>query len=154
MKNNLGFTFAELVIVMGIMVILMMIVSVNFFPIKQKASLSTTVQSLISDIKLEQLKSMSGESSQGVYFEPSNKNYIVFRGLTYDVANTTNFTIPLGDQIIVSTIDYSGRQLIFSSGSGEIGNFSPGNKIVLHNTVSNEEKTIFFNKYGTVISVE
>lgn len=162
MKNNhglalslsKGFTFIELVIVMGIMVILMMIASVNFYPIKQKTSLSTAVKSLITDIKEQQLKSMSGETTQGVFFEADKKKYIVFKGLTYELSNTTNFSIPLGDQIVISEIDFSGSQLIFAPGSGEISNFLPGNKIVLLNTVSGEQKTIIFNKYGTIINVE
>lgn len=162
MKNNQGlalslskgFTFAEVVIVMGIMVILMMIASVNFFPIKHRTSLSTSAQLLITDIKLQQLKSMSGESAQGIYFDQNNENYIVFEGITYQPSNSTNFSIPLGDQIIVSEIDFSGRQLLFATASGEISNYASGNKIVLLNTVSNEQKTIFFNKYGTVINLE
>ncbi|MEK7496618.1 MAG: hypothetical protein AAB657_01800, partial [Patescibacteria group bacterium] len=136
------------------MVILMMIASVNFFPIKQKTSLSTAVQSLITDIKEQQLKAMSGETTQGVYFDGDKRKYTVFKGTTYEASNTTNFTVPLGDQIIASEINFSGSQLIFAPGSGEISNFLPGNKIVLLNTVSNEQKTIFFNKYGTIINIE
>jgi prepilin-type N-terminal cleavage/methylation domain-containing protein len=153
-KNKGGFTFVELVIVMGILVILMMIVSVNFFPIKQRTSLSTTVFEFITDLKQTQLKAMSGEASQGIYFSPDQKNYIIFKGATYDPSNTTNFNVPLGDQITVTSIDFSGRQLIFSPGGGEISNYLPGNKITLLNSVSNEQKSIIFNKYGTITSVE
>lgn len=162
MKNNhglalslsKGFSFVEIVIIMGIMTLLIMIASFNFFPIKQKTSLSTTVQSLITDIKQQQLKAMSGESTQGIYFDPDQNNYIVFKGATYLESDPSNFNIPLGDQIITFSVDFSGRQILFAPVSGEISNFLPGNKIVLQNTVSNEEKSIFFNKYGTVISVQ
>ena len=154
MKNDFGFTFVEVVIVMGIMVVLLMIGSVNFLPIKQTASLSTTTQVLITDIKEQQLKAMNGESEQGVYFDVDQKKYTVFKGSTYDPANSTNFEIKLGDQIIVSDVDFIGRQLLFSASSGEINNFLAGNKIVLLNTASNEQRSIFFNKYGTIISLE
>lgn len=153
-RNNPGFTFVEIVIVMGIMTLLMMIASFNFFPIQQKTSLSLTIQSLITDIKEQQLKAMSGQSTQGIYFNPDQKNYIVFKGATYESSNTSNFNIPLGNQIIVSSIDFNGRQLLFAPVSGEISNFASGNKIVLQNTTSNEQRTVFFNKYGTVISVQ
>lgn len=149
-----GFTFVEIVIVMGIMTILMMIASFNFFPIQQKTSLSLTIQSLITDMKQQQLKAMSGESTQGIYFDPDQKNYVIFKGTTYESSNTSNFNIPLGAQIIVSSIDFSGRQLLFAPVSGEISNFAAGNKITMKNTTSNEERSIFFNKYGTVISVQ
>lgn len=153
-KNNQGFTFVEIVIIMGIMTLLTMIASFNFFPIKQKVSLVTSVQALITDLKQQQLKAMDGETGQGVYFDPNQKNYIVFKGTTYQSSDLTNFTVPLGDQIIVASIDFSGRQVLFAPVSGEISNFLPGNKIVLQNTVSNEQRTILFNKYGTVISIQ
>jgi prepilin-type N-terminal cleavage/methylation domain-containing protein len=149
-----GFTFVEIVIVMGIMVVLLMIGSVNFLPIKHTTSLSTTSQVLISDIKERQLKAMSGESSQGIYFDVDQKKYIVFKGSSFDPSNTTNFSIQLGDQIIVSEIDFTGRQIIFSASSGEISNFFADNKIVLLNTVTNEQRSIYFNKYGTIIRLE
>lgn len=154
MKNEFGFTFVEVVIVMGIMVVLLMIGSVNFLPIKQTASLSTTAQSLITDIKEQQLKAMGGESAQGIYFDIDQKKYVVFGGLTYDPANVSNFDIKFGDQIIVSEIDFSGRQLLFSAASGELNNFSTGYKIVLQNTVTSEQRSIYFNKYGTIINLE
>lgn len=154
MKNDFGFTFIEVVIVMGIMVVLLMIGSVNFLPIKQTASLSTTAQALVTDIKEQQLKAMNGESDQGVYFDIDQKKYTVFKGASYDPSNTTNFDIQLGDQIVVSDVDFTGRQMIFSAASGEINNFLTGNKIVLLNTVSNEQRSIFFNKYGTIINLE
>ena len=149
-----GFTFVEVVIVMGIMTILMMIASVNFFPIQQKTSLSMTVQSLITDIKEQQLKAMSGESTLGIYFTPDQNNYVVFKGTTYEQSNTTNFNIPLGSQITVYSIDFSGRQILFAPVSGEIRNFLSGNRIILQNTTSHEQRTIFFNKYGTVTNVQ
>lgn len=155
LKNNQGFTFIELVIIMGIMTLLMMIASVNLFPIKQKVSLSTTIQSLISDIKQQQIKSMSGGTSQGIYFDENNKNYTIFKGTTYLSSNPTNFNIPLGDQIIILSIDFSGRQIILAPASGEIVGFQPtANKITLQNTVSNEQRTIFFNKFGIITNVQ
>ncbi|MEK7633710.1 MAG: type II secretion system protein [Patescibacteria group bacterium] len=150
-----GFTFIELVIIMGIMTLLMMIASVNLFPIKQKVSLSTTIQSLISDIKQQQIKSMSSGTNQGIYFDENNKNYTIFKGTTYLSSNPTNFNIPLGDQVVVSSIDFSGRQIILAPISGEIISFQPtANKIILRNTVSSEQRTIFFNKFGVITNVQ
>lgn len=154
MKNEYGFTFVEVVIVMGIIVVLLMIGSVNFLPIKQAVSLSTSAQTLISDIKEQQLKAMSGASAQGVYFDNDQKKYTVFKGVTYDPSNSTNFDIQLGDQIIISEVDFTGRQLLFSTSSGELNNFSAGDKLVLRNSITNEQRSIYFNKYGTIINLE
>lgn len=151
--NKNGYTLAEILTIMGIMVVLLMISSVNFFPIKQKTSLSTTVQSLISDIKQQQTKSMNGDASQGLYFKSGS--YVVFQGLTYKTANATNFNVPLGDQINLSSTNFSGNQIIFATASGEIIGAQPnGNQIVLVNTVSGEQKIIKLNKFGVVTSVQ
>lgn len=157
LSSSKGFTFVELVIVMGIMVLLMMITSVNLFPVSQKVSLSTTVQSLVTDIKQQQLKAMSGETNQGIYFDPDQKNYFVFKGNAYDPLNTTNFKIPLGNQIIVNSLDFTNRQMIFLPESGEISSFNPSftlNKIILQNTVSGEQRTVSINKFGIITNVQ
>ncbi|MFA6081700.1 MAG: type II secretion system protein [Patescibacteria group bacterium] len=153
-KSHTGFTLVEIVIVMGIMVVLMMIGSVNFFPIKQKVSLTTTVSNMITDFKQQQLKAMSGKLSTGIYFDPDNKSYVVFEGDTYNPANNSNFRINLGDQIETSIIDFSGRQIIFNPLSGEINNYINGNKIALLNTFSKEQKLIYINKYGIITNVQ
>lgn len=141
--------------VMAIVATLSMIISVNLFPLKQKVSLSAAIQSLISDIKQQQVKSMNGESNQGIYFPADQNKYILFSGSTYNASNTTNFSVDLGDQIAVNSIDFSGRQIIFTSGSGEISGFiSTDNEIILTNTVSGEVKTISFNKYGIITNVQ
>ena len=150
-----GFSFAELLVVMGIITTLIMIGASSYFPSVQKVSLTSTVQSLISEIKQLQTKSMNGESNQGIYFHTDQKNYILFKGTTYNVSNTTNFSINLGDQIIINSIDFANREIVFSPGSGEISGFNPANnKIVLKNTVSEELRTISFNKFGIVTNVQ
>lgn len=155
MKNKKGFSFVELLVVMGIITVLVMIGASSYFPSIQKVSLSSTVQSLISEIKQQQTKSMNGEANQGIYFSADQESYILFSGATYNVSNTTNFTVSLGDQVIVNSIDFSGRQIIFAPVSGEITGFNPANnKIVLRNTVSGELRTISFNKFGIVTNVQ
>ena len=150
-----GFSFVELLVVMGIITILVMIGASSYFPSIQKVSLSSTVQSLISEIKQQQTKSMNGESSQGIYFPADQESYILFTGDTYNVSNTTNFSISLGNQVIINSIDFSGRQIIFAPASGEISGFNPANnKIILKNTVSEELRTINFNKFGIVTNVQ
>ena len=157
LKNNRGFTFVELIIIMGIMTLLMMITTVNLLPIKQKVSLSTTVQSLITDIKQQQLKAMSGETGQGIYFDPDQKNYYVFKGSVYDPLNPTNFKISLDEQIIIVSLDFTDRQMIFLPESGEIGSFNPSfalNKIIFQNIASGEQRTVSINKFGVVANVQ
>ena len=69
-----SFSFVELLVIMAIITTLIMISSISLFPLQQKVSLSTTIQSLISDIKQQQVKSMNGESYQGIYFHTDQRS--------------------------------------------------------------------------------
>lgn len=155
-RNHRGFTFIELVIVMGIIVLLSMIATYNFYPIKQRVSLDTTIQVLISDLKEQQSKAMNGLSVQGIFFNNVENNYVIFQGDTYDPNNTTNFRIPLGDNISISSVDFNGEQIIFAPLTGEISSFNnslPLNKIILLNTTSNQQKELSINKFGVITNV-
>lgn len=151
--NNKGYTLAEILTIMGIMVALLMIASINFFPIKQKTSLSTSVQSLISDIKQQQIKSMNGDAARGMYF--SQSSYTIFQGTNYLPGNSTNFNILFGNQIVLASDSFSSNQIIFSTASGEITGAQPnGNQIILKNTVNSQQSTISINKFGVVTNVQ
>lgn len=134
------------------MVLLIMIASVNLFPIKHKTSLSTSVQALITDIKQQEIKSMSGEMAQGVHFETTT--YTLYKGLSYE-SGSSNFIVTLGDSIQFSSIPFTGRQINFATGSGEITGFqSSANTIGVQNTVTGEQRTLYFNKFGVFYNVQ
>lgn len=137
--------------------LLLTLTTVNFPTIVQKASLDATVITTVSDINDQQLKAMVGADNTdeafspfGVYFE-SNK-YTLFRGNTH-TGNATNFVVNLGDPIRLQTINLPNSEIIFSIRSGEVQNFNPENSITLINTVTNQQKTIQFNKLGVVTSI-
>jgi len=70
-----GFTFPELVIVMGVVAMLFGLVTFNLLKTQNKADVSSGVQTLVSDMKTQQGKAMMGvanqnnPSSYGIYFE-------------------------------------------------------------------------------------
>lgn len=151
-----GFTLPELIITFAIAGVLLGLTTINLFGSKNKASLATTVITLIADANQQRLKAMVGDTeagttneSYGIYF--AQNNYVLFRGSTYSPSDSNNFTINLGDNIQFINNLFPQSQVVFSKGSGEILNFIPGsNTITLQNTITGEVKTLTINKLGTI----
>ena len=151
LKDTDGFTLIEMIIIMGIIVLLLMIASINLFPIKHKTSLSASVQALITDIRQQQIKSMSSESAQGIHFE--TETYTLYKGSSYASGND-KFVVNLGDQIQFSSIPPD-QQINFAAVSGEITGYQPSaNTIVVKNMVTGEQRTLSFNKFGIFFHVQ
>jgi len=158
MKKNSGFTLIELVIVMGIIMTLFSLSAVSIVGLRQKASLNTTIDSLITDLKSQQLKAMIGESEgrassdvYGIYFETND--YVLFHGGVYLSSSPDNFVVKGGDGVQFSST-FSGHQIVFSQTAGEVVNFVIGNNMIaVSNTVSGEHKTITINRYGVITGI-
>ncbi|OGF99725.1 hypothetical protein A2Y99_02015 [Candidatus Gottesmanbacteria bacterium RBG_13_37_7] len=154
-----GLTLVELIITMAVFGILYGVVTVNLMGIKRQASLNSSLTTLISDIKNQQLKAMSADTegrstndSYGLYF--ASDRYILFHGVTYNPSETSNFSVSLGDGMEFSTINLPTNSIVFTKGSGEISNFLIGsNTLTLTNTQNNEVKTITINQLGTITTV-
>ncbi len=152
-----GFTVIELLLSMSIFALLIGIVTLNLNTAQHKATISSTLETLISDISQQQINAMVGETegraqadTYGINF--ASTKYILFHG-TYNANDSTNFSITLPTvQTITSTFPSS--QLIFSQGSGEVQGFNAAqNTITVKDTMSGEQKIITINKYGAITSV-
>lgn len=158
-SNRHGFSLLEILIAITILLIIMTLATTNLFGTQYKASLNTSIEILLSDINLQRLKAVGGEGidtnqSQpfGIYF--GDNYYVLFTGANYSPEDTGNFTVLLGDNIFFQNTLFPQSQLVFSSGSGEIVNFTPvTSSTVLTNTQTLEQKTILFNKLGTLESI-
>jgi Tfp pilus assembly protein FimT len=154
-----GFTLIELIIVMTITIMLIGIATVSLTSIQNKTYLGTTVDSLISDLKQQQLKAMTGNTegratsdSYGIHF--NSNSYVLFHGTTYSSSDLTNFTVPLNGGLTFSSITLPGSNLIFSQISGEVSGYSSGaDTFTLKNGTINQQKTIRINRYGTIIQI-
>lgn len=159
LQTRRGFTIEELLIVMGIIAILAGFVTINLFGAKHTASLNTTIDTLISDLKYQQLKAFVGDtegrsanSPYGMHFEQDQ--YILFYGNIYSSAEPTNFKVKLGDNIQANNILFPNSEIIFTSGSGEVAGFTDGqDSISIKNMLSNEQKTIKVNRYGVITQI-
>lgn len=112
---------------------------------------------LVTDFRSQQLKAMNGESdgngnivARGIHFD--SDKYVLFRGLVYNAADTSNFKVDLDNEQFVN-ITFLNSDLVFFPGSGEPVNFSTGSATVtLQQKSGGIQKTITINKYGTIIS--
>ena len=158
MKKH-GFTLPELVIVLGVLVVLFSLSSVNLINFYHKNSLGVSVNSIVSDIKQQQIKAMVGDTegrapnnAYGIYFQ--SDNYTLFQGTAYSPSDSYNFTINLEDDIGFSNIMFTGQLLVFATSSGEVVGYTANfDYVTVQNIRSGETKTIRFNKYGTITNI-
>ena len=163
MKNSFiseaGFSLIEFLIVIGLFVFLTGLIVFNLSKAQQHTSIHEVLNSVIADIRNQQLKAMNGDTetrgindSYGIYFQQNN--YILFHGTVYSANDPANYTITLDSGMQFTNIKFPGSSLIFAKGSGEIIGFVNGsNTITVRNNNSNETKTITINEYGVVTGV-
>ncbi len=155
-----GFTLIEVIVVLAIVSTLfaMTIVSLNSF--QQNTYQNTSEDVFLSDLRLQQLKSMTGDNNSsstvepfGVYF--SSNSYTLFRGNTYSASDPENFTVELNPNLSFSVIEFNDSQIVFARNSGEIIGFTPDNDtITIHNSITLEDSMITLNKLGVITQVQ
>ena len=152
---NKAFTLIEVALIVAVISILLSISTFNLLNFQDTATLDTTIETFISDLKQQQLKSMSGSTdgnpnanTYGIYLE--SHRYVLFSGASYNPSDVLNFPIAINDAIIItSTIPQN--VLFFSKGSGEVQNFSAdSNTITFRHSPSNLQTTITINRYGVI----
>ena len=141
-KAILGFTIIELLVVMGIFAIMFGFASINLLRPQTQATLDTIVTTLVSDLKEQQIRAMTGDgpSAYGVYFEPSR--YPLFTGPIYSASAADNFSVNMEEGITISPT----TSVVFAQRSGE----TTTTTFTITNTNSGEQKTITINILGAV----
>ena len=152
-----GYTLIELIIVLGIFAVLTGIATVNLLGFQRQTNITGVVDTFITNVKEQQTKAMSGDtegrgenSSYGVNIALTN--YVLFHG-TFTSGEQSNRIITL-PAIAEITTTFPNAQLIFEGGSGELAGYASANATVtIRDTVSNDQKTIYFNRYGVVTAI-
>lgn len=155
-----GFTLIEILLVMAIISILFAISIVNLNTLQQNTYQNTSEELLLSDLKLQQLKSMTGDNNNsstfetfGIYF--GNNSYTLFRGATYSAADVENFTIELNPNLTFSNVEFANSQIVFEKNSGEIIGFTDGSDtITINNSITGTNAVITLNKYGVITDIQ
>jgi prepilin-type N-terminal cleavage/methylation domain-containing protein len=147
-----GFTIVELLVTMSIFATLVGIATINLVGAKQRTVLNTSIDILIGDIRQQQIKAMLGDTEgrsssdkYGIHF--STTSYTLFHGSSYNSSEATNFTIQLGDncQFFNSPSD-----IIFDRVNGEV---AAAGSVVLRDNTTKTQKTVQYNLYGVITSV-
>ena len=152
-----GFTLIELLVVIAIASIMTSLSVLALSNSQHTAYEQSSLEILLSDLKLQQMKSMSGDTGLtstahepfGIYFQ--TKAYTLFRGANYNPVDPTNFTVEIEKALTFSSVTIPGSELLFEKGSGEIAGFTEGqNTIVITNEVTGQQITVTLNRYGVV----
>ena len=151
---RMGFTLIELIVVLGMLATLTGLSYLTLFGRIQQADVSSAVVSLVADLRLQQVRAMSGEqtngsTSYGVHLDANR--YVIFSGSTYSANDPGNTAFPANGAHLSTT--FAGGNVIFTPGSGEISGFSSSaNAITATSTEGGASKTIRLNRYGVVAS--
>ncbi len=153
-----GFTFIELAVVIAMMSILTGIATLSLTSLQNNTNLTTSINTLVSDARQQQLKAMQGETegrlssaNYGIHF--TSNSYVLFHG-TYSSVDPTNFVINLDSNETFSSITFPSSEVIFTQVTGEVSGFVNGsNTVTLKNTTINSQKVITINRYGVITQV-
>lgn len=154
-----GFTLPEITIITGILLMLFGFITLNVINAQHHTSITTSVQTVASDIKSQQIKAMVGATEgrstadvYGIHF--GSTSYTLFHGLTYTPSDTANFVINLDQNLQFYNITFPNSNIIFNQGSGEINGFIPNqNTITVKDANGSTSKTITLNKFGAITSI-
>lgn len=157
--NARGTTLTEMLLIVGLVLSLIGLSSINLTSSLDKASINSTASIVIADMLQQRIKAMVGDTegrgtidSYGIKFE--NNRYIAFHGTTYPIGDPDNFIINLDTNLEFSSVTFPNSEIIFSKGSGEILGFTPGsNSVVVRNKNDGSTKTIVLNKYGVITGI-
>lgn len=155
-QNIKGFTLIELLITIGVAVSLLSLSFVILLGAQKRSSITTSVGVLISDIKQQQLRAMSGDTAglglgvaYGVYFE--NARYVLFHGTQYQPNASSNFVVSLDPTFNFNNILFPNSSIVFSSVSGEVVNYDANNASVTIKEIGGlEQKILQINQYGAI----
>lgn len=153
-----GLTYAELIIVFGMIALLIGFITLRVVPSQRRTSLSEIVAVLVSDSRQQQLKAMLGTSpsgtgsAYGIYFTPDS--YVLFTGQTYDPVDPDNYAVDLDPGFTFYQVDFPGSVLVYSRGSGEIPGFiNDTYNLVISDDQDGTTQTVTVNRYGAVTQI-
>ncbi|MDA1317268.1 MAG: prepilin-type N-terminal cleavage/methylation domain-containing protein [bacterium] len=160
MKRTYGFTLIEISIVMAITALLLSLAMISLTRVQSNTYVDSSVETLLSDIKLQQTNAMNGRLDQGglpaaygIHFETTS--YTVFAGDAYDEFDASNFTISLQGSAEFSSVTFPNNEIVFERGSGEIAGFVEGsNTITVQDLGSGIQTYIELNALGVFTTIQ
>lgn len=147
-----GFTLVEMLVVLFIIVILLGFSMVNLGGSQSSASINTTIDTLLSDLKSQQMLAMAGgkggaasAQAHGLHIEANT--YTLFAGTSYNGSDSNNFVVNAGNNITFTTTLPS-AQIVFAKGDGSVTGFTNGSNTVTIRGLGTASRTITINRFG------
>lgn len=149
-----GFTFIELLIVVGIVAILSALAFTFFHGFLLASDLGNSLEEIINTLRSAQQKTIASEggSSWGVYFSTSTSpyQYILFKGSNYTSRDASKDEIhKLPSSVIISGINLGGSsEVVFDQISGI--SLSQGSVVITLISDASKTKTAYIESSGQI----
>lgn len=147
--SQAGLSTAEIVLVLALLGILLGVSAPSLVNFQTKNNLEVATQTLVGDIKQQQLKAMLGEAegstapaAYGVYLQANQ--YTLYRGSSY-ASGDNYFTVNITPPLVLTGVPLD---LNFTQRSGELagGNIS----FSITDNASGQSRQILINKLGGI----
>ena len=155
-STSLGFTIIELLVVIALVSTLVGFISFNLLGVQQKTNIKSTGEMLISQIRGQQAKAMSGigagaPQSYGIHIEPTR--FVLFVGTSFDSTDTRNLATNT-EGATLSTL-FPSDTIVFQVLTGEIVNYSSSTSTVtVQTTDGTKQEILTINKYGALVNLQ
>ncbi len=146
-------SLAEITLVTGMLAILFTIGILSLTRSQNTTSISSTVDTFVSDFKEQQIKAMVGDTEggtgiydYGIHFDTAK--YTLFRG-TWSPTDPNNFVVNL-PPTIEATNFFPNNEVIFLKGSGEVAGCCTGASfaVTFNDASVSLQKTLTVNRMG------
>ena len=146
-----GFTLVELLVVLTIILILFGLTTINLGQSVSTTNTATTVDSLLADLRNQQLLSMVGGNGSSGTQQPHGivvqaTKYTLFSSAVYSSSDSSNFDVSTGPSVTLSTTLPS-SQVVFNKGDGSVAGFTAGSNTITVTTAGTSH-TITINRFG------
>lgn len=138
-----AFTLVELMIGIGIIAIIFTFSSINLLSLQHKTTLNQQVELVASDLRSQQLASMTG-SSEGIHFDTNS----------YTLIGTSSYVIDLPPTLTFTNINLPDSEIVFQNGSGEIKDFNNTKNTFSLTDSGGESKTFTLNALGVIYQIQ
>lgn len=136
---------------MAILLTLIGLSAINLGRPQAAANISTTLDTMLSDLKDQQILAMSGGTgggstaiAYGIYIQSSQ--FTLFSGNSYNGSDPHNFVEMAGNRVTLSTTLPS-SVIIFQKGTGDVQGYTSGSDTITL-TGPNSIRTITINRFG------
>lgn len=151
LTKQAGFTLIELMVTMALVIILFALSAVNLGQPQTTAGLNTTVDTLLNDLKSQQLLAMSGgigstavQQPHGIYIQ--SNQYTLYAGSTFNGGDTNNYVVSAPANMAFSTT-FPSSTVLFNKGAGDVSGFVGGSNTITV-TYGSSPKVITINRFG------